>query len=224
MTARSYGDGCAAAHALDLVGERWALLVVRELLLGPKRFTDLRTGMPTASPNVLSQRLRELEQAGLVRHRRMGPPVSSSVYELTDWGLMLEPVLLELGRWGRCSPQFSGETEASVDALMLALRGRFDPALAGDLSSSVALNINDDHFVARVADQRLTLQRGTAARPDASLTTDGATFAALMTKRIDLRKAVAARRAELTGAVEAVRRLLNSLATPTPAAAEFAAG
>src|ERR671932_1050136 len=103
-TMRSYQDGCAVAHALDFVGERWALLVVRELLLGPKRFTDLRTGLPGVSPNVLAQRLRELEQAGVVRRRRLPPPAASQVYELTEWGVDLEPVLTALGRWGSRSP------------------------------------------------------------------------------------------------------------------------
>src|SRR5918997_5673996 len=103
-TMRTYCDGCAAAHALDLVGERWALLVVRELLLGPKRFTDLRAGLPSASPNVLAQRLRELEEAGVVRRRKLPPPAASRVYELTDWGMELEPVIIGLGRWGARSP------------------------------------------------------------------------------------------------------------------------
>src|SRR5882757_1950655 len=101
---RSYQDPCGIARALDLVGERWALLVVRELLLGPKRFTDLRAGLPNVSPNVLSQRLHELEQAGVLLRHRLGPPVSSWVYDLTEWGHDLEPVLLHLGRWGRRSP------------------------------------------------------------------------------------------------------------------------
>jgi len=83
---RTYDDSCAAAHALDLVGERWALLVVAELLLGPKRFTDLRAGLPHVSPNVLSQRLRESESAGVVRRRKLPPPAASRIYELTEWG------------------------------------------------------------------------------------------------------------------------------------------
>jgi DNA-binding HxlR family transcriptional regulator len=91
-TMRTYGDGCGIAHALDLVGERWALLVVRELVLGPKRFTDIRAGLPNASPNVLAQRLRELEQAAIVRRRKLPPPAGSWVYELTDWGRELEPM------------------------------------------------------------------------------------------------------------------------------------
>src|SRR5207248_7286064 len=99
-TTRTYGDGCAIARALDLVGERWALLVVRELLLGPKRFTDLRSGLPNASPNVLSERLRELEEAGVLRRRKLPPPAAAWVYELTAWGRDLEPVVTALGRWG----------------------------------------------------------------------------------------------------------------------------
>src|SRR5262245_48168316 len=91
VTKRSYDDSCLTAHALDLVGERWALLVVRELLLGPKRFTDLRHGLPGISPNVLSQRLDELEHAALVHRRRLDPPASVWVYELTGWGRELEP-------------------------------------------------------------------------------------------------------------------------------------
>ena len=79
LPGRTYDDGCAAAHALDLVGERWALLVVRELLLGPKRFTDLRAGLPHASPNVLAQRLRGLEESGIVRRRRLPPPAASKM-------------------------------------------------------------------------------------------------------------------------------------------------
>src|SRR3954454_5888357 len=92
---RTYGDPCGIARALDVVGERWALLIVRELTYGPKRFTDLKRGLAGASPNVLSQRLRELEAAGVVDHHAVG-----STYELTDRGLELHPILVQLGRWG----------------------------------------------------------------------------------------------------------------------------
>src|SRR5215217_4721087 len=110
---RSYEDGCATAHALDLVGERWALLVVRELLLGPKRFTDLRAGLPGISPNVLTQRLHDLEQFAIVRRRKLPPPFGSWVYELTDWGRQLEPVIIQLGRWGARSPFRDPEAHTS---------------------------------------------------------------------------------------------------------------
>src|SRR5450756_2718555 len=104
---RSYHDACGMAHALDLVGERWALLVVRELVLGPKRYTDLRADLPGISTTVLAHRLDELEQTGVVRRRRLAPPAGSTVYELTDWGQELEPVIRQLGRWGARSPTLS---------------------------------------------------------------------------------------------------------------------
>src|SRR3569833_2939798 len=125
---RHYDDPCGVARALSAVGERWALLVVRELLLGPKRFSDLSRGLADMSQNVLSQRLRELDASGVVRRRRRGPPVSASGYELTERGQELEPVLLALARWGSRLP-LGSDAELSTDGLMLALRTTFDPAL-----------------------------------------------------------------------------------------------
>ena len=118
---RTYGDGCGIAHALDLIGERWALLVVRELLLGPKRFTDLRDGLPNASANVLSQRLRDLEHAAVVTRRRLPPPAGSWVYELTDWGRELKPIVISLGAWALRSPSFPSDAPVGTDSVMLAL-------------------------------------------------------------------------------------------------------
>src|ERR671919_409087 len=96
---RHYEDACATAHAMDLVGERWALLVMRELMLGPKRFSDLRADLPGISANVLTQRLEGLEAAGIVVRRKLPPPASSQVYELTRWGYESEPIFQALGRW-----------------------------------------------------------------------------------------------------------------------------
>ena len=125
---RTYADPCRFAHALDLVGERWALLVLwRELLLGPKRFTDLRAGLRHASPNVLSERLRDLEQAGIVRRRKLPPPWGSQVYELTEWGTGLEPVVTHLGAWGARSPFPPTDKGLGTDSIVLALRSLFDP-------------------------------------------------------------------------------------------------
>src|SRR3954463_4340595 len=138
-TLRSYGDGCGIAHALDLAGESRALLVVRELLLGPKRFTDLRAGLPNASPNVLSQRLRELEQAGVVRRRKLPPPAASKVYELTEWGMELEPVIVRLGRWGARSPSKPRDAKLGIDSLILSFRTMFDPFAAEGLEASYEL-------------------------------------------------------------------------------------
>src|SRR5918999_2278628 len=171
-TMRTYDDGCAAAHALDLVGERWALLVVRELLLGPKRFTDLRAGMPHASPNVLAQRLRELEGAGVVRRRKLPPPAASRVYELTDWGMELEPIILGLGRWGARSPSKPSDAAIGVDSLILSFRTMFDPQAAEGLSANYELHLGEDRFRAVVADGRFEIARGDADRPDAIIEAD----------------------------------------------------
>src|SRR3954470_2169992 len=116
-TKRSYGEACRFAHALDLVGERWALLVVRELLLGPKRYTDLREGLPRASTNILAERLRELEERGVVRRRKLPAPYGASVYELTEWGRELEPIVAQLGAWGARSPHPPHSHQIGVDSI-----------------------------------------------------------------------------------------------------------
>ena len=125
MDGRTYNDRCGVARALDVIGERWALLVVRELLLGPKRFTDLQRGLGAVSQNVLSQRLQALERAGVVRRRRLGPPAAAWAYELTERGEALDAVLMALGQWGRHVP-VRATTTMSVDAFVLALRTTFE--------------------------------------------------------------------------------------------------
>ncbi len=186
---RTYDDPCGIARALDHVGERWALLIVRELLLGPKRFTDLRAGLPGASQNVLSQRLRELEESGIVRRRKLPPPAASQVYELTDRGYELEPVVLALARWGSRAPLRSAKP-LSVDALMYALKSTFDPEAAGDFAGRVELRLGEQSFLAAVSGGRLTLRRAEpGATPadvvlrtpaDAVLRTDADTLRALV--------------------------------------------
>src|SRR5580765_8156853 len=125
-TKRTYGDRCGVARALDLVGERWALLVVRELLLGPKRFTDLRAGIPHVSADVLTQRLKELERAGVVRRGTLPPPAGSRIYELTERGRELEPIVIALGRWGSVAPFPPGDAQIGDDAFVIALKSLFD--------------------------------------------------------------------------------------------------
>jgi DNA-binding HxlR family transcriptional regulator len=169
---RTYADACKTAHALDLVGERWALLAVRELLLGPKRFTDLRAGLPGASPDVLAQRLRELEAAGVLRRRKLGPPVSAGVYELTEWGSELEPVVLALGRWGSRSPLADDKLEMSVDAHVIALKGAFDPEAAEDLDARYQLELDGQPFRVEVTDRRIEVARGETKERDAVIETE----------------------------------------------------
>jgi DNA-binding HxlR family transcriptional regulator len=211
-TKRTYGERCAAAHALDLVGERWALLVVRELLLGPKRFTDLRGGIAHASPNVLAQRLRELEEAGIVRRRKLAPPVSTRVYELTEWGLELEPVILGLGRWGGRSPTLDRDAYMSVDSHILAMRTLFDPEAAGDLAASYALRI--DRFSVQIADGQLEAVRGEPLDPDVTITADSATWTAVLWDDGDLDEALGSGGLSIDGDRELVERLLGLFPLP----------
>ena len=217
-TMRTYCDGCAAAHALDLVGERWALLVVRELLLGPKRFTDLRAGLPNVSPNVLAQRLRELERAGVVRRRKLAPPAASRVYELTDWGLELEPVITQLGRWGARSPSRPRDATLGVDSLILSFRTMFDPRAADGLSASYELHLDEDVFRVEVSDRRFEIARGEAERPDATIETDSATLATLVYEDRPLAEALRSGDVRIEGDESAVERFLTLFPLPEPAA------
>src|SRR5215470_2989697 len=170
---RRYGDPCGIARALDIVGDRWALLVVRELIFGPKRFLQLRDGLHGISPNVLSQRLRDLEDAGLVRHEMLEPPASVAVYELTARGLALEPVLLELGRWGSQEPVTTAR-ELSVSALLVALKTVFDPAKAAD--ATYALRVDGQWFGLTVAGRSVDITSGRPGQPTVTFDTDAATL------------------------------------------------
>jgi DNA-binding HxlR family transcriptional regulator len=218
-TTRTYADGCAAAHALDLVGERWALLVVRELLLGPKRFTDLRSGLPHTSPNVLAQRLRDLEAAGVVRRGKLPPPAASRIYELTEWGRDLEPVIIALGKWGVRSPTKPPDAELGVDSLILSFRTMFDPEQAEGLDASYEFRLGEDRFRAEVAEGRLEIERRTAESPDATVETDAGTLAALVYDDLELDDALNSEDLRIIGDRTVVERFLALFPLPVPAAA-----
>lgn len=171
---RTYGDPCGIARALDVVGERWALLIVRELLLGPKRFTDLRAALG-ASPNVLTQRLADLESAAVVQHRSVG----GALYELTDWGRELHPILLQLGRWG-ARARHRPDGDLGVDALLLALESTFVPQNAAELRASYELRLGEQRFSVDVTPSGIGIRRGNAQKPDAIIETDPATLRAVV--------------------------------------------
>ena len=216
---RTYGDGCAIARGLDVVGERWGLLVVRELLLGPKRYTDLRSGLPNASPNVLSQRLGELERAGVVRRRKLPPPAGTRVYELTDWGRELEETVISLGRWAARSPSGLSEGPIGADSMILALRSRFDSRAAHDLRARYELRLGDDRFRIEVADDEFDAARGEADQADATIDTDPDTLAAVLWGGRPLAEAQRSRKMTIEGDKTAVERLLRLFPMPEPAAA-----
>ena len=209
---RTYGDPCGIARALDVVGERWALLVVRELLLGPKRFTDLRAGLPNLSPDVLSQRLRELEADGLVNRRRLPPPAGSKVYELTERGLELEPVILALGRWGTSVPFPPDGHDLGPDSTILALKTVFDPKAARNGDLSVELRLGEQTFSAQVDGRGIEIARGTAADPDAVLTTSTMTLVGLLWQGLGLGEAERSGQVELEGDRRKLERFLGLFA------------
>jgi DNA-binding HxlR family transcriptional regulator len=219
-TRRTYGDGCAIARALDVVGERWALLVVRELLLGPKRYTDLRRGLANASPNVLSQRLAELEGAGVIRRRKLPPPVGARVYELTDWGRELEETVMSLGNWASRSPTAPSPAPIrSADSVILALRARFDPRAVPGLRAGYELRLGEDRFRIDVADDQLDMARGDAHHADAIIETDADTIAAVLWGGRSLADAEGSGTLTTKGDEAAVERFVALFPLPEPVAA-----
>jgi len=200
-----------------VVGERWALLVVRELLLGPKRFTDLRAGLPHASSNILSERLRDLEQGAVIQRRKLPPPAASWVYELTEWGRELEPIVTKLGAWGARSPFPPDSEEIGPDSIVLALRSLFDAAAATDLHATYELQIGEQRFRVEIADGELDLKRGRAADPAVSLTAaDAPTLAAVLTEQLPLDEALASGAFEIEGNKQAAKRFLRLFPMPEP--------
>lgn len=211
---RTYGDRCGVARGLDLVGERWALLVVRELLLGPKRFTDLRAGLPHIGPDVLSQRLRELEETGVLRRRMLAPPAASRIYELTEWGEQLEPVVLALGRWGSRAPFPDAGAAFSADSAVLALKTLFAPSAADGLSASYELRLGEHSFGARVTQNRLEISRGELSPVDATIqTSDPATLTGLLWHGHGMAQALLSGELKLEGDRAAAERFLELFAT-----------
>ena len=191
MTSRKYEDACGIARSLDVIGERWALLVVRELVFGPKRFTDLREGLRGISQNVLSQRLRDLESAGIVRRIVLGPPASTKAYELTALGQALEPVLVAMSRWGALTPVEPG-LEMSNDAFALALKSLFAPAdpESHPFIGRVRVNLVRDAFDIEATADAIDVRR--AAGADPALVIEGAESAvrAVMFRRRGLDDAI----------------------------------
>jgi DNA-binding HxlR family transcriptional regulator len=209
---RTYDDPCGVARALNVVGERWALLVVRELLFGPKRFSDLRRGLPTISPNVLSQRLRDLEADGILAQRQAGPPVNSTLYELTEQGRDLEPVLTALGRWGSRTPVHSGR-DLSPDALVLALHTTIDPARPRAVGAFV-LRLGTDEITVVIDDETISASRAPAPAPTAIIASDVRTLRAVVFGRHHPDDPDIAPHITITGNTRAAHRFLAMFARP----------
>lgn len=167
---RHYDDACAAAHALDLVGERWALLVMRELMLGPKRFVDLRAGLPGISANTLTQRLEGLEAAGVLARTKLPPPANTPAYQLTEWGRESEPIFQALGRWAARSPLHDPTLPFSAASLILSLRTMLDPDRAAGLDIRVGLKLGNETFLAHLANGAIEIDAAPTVAADITFT------------------------------------------------------
>jgi DNA-binding HxlR family transcriptional regulator len=163
---RRYDDACGLAHALELLGERWAILVLRELAYGPRRFSELKSDLQGISANVLTQRLTELEARGLVRKTRLPPPASVQVYEATEWGLEAVPVIAALGRWAARSPCHDPNQPMSHVSVIMSLQTLLSPALANGLEARVGFRFGEASYVTTLHDGRLDVARGEVADCD----------------------------------------------------------
>jgi DNA-binding HxlR family transcriptional regulator len=167
---RRYDDACGTAHALDLIGERWALLVLRELLLGPKRFSEIRVDLPGISANTLTQRLEGLEAVGLVVRRRLPPPAAAQVYELTQWGYEAEPIVQTMGRWATRSPGHDPSMKLSATSLMLSFRTMGDPARMAGLYARIGFSIGEETFLLRISSRGVDVERAPVTGADVVFT------------------------------------------------------
>jgi DNA-binding HxlR family transcriptional regulator len=163
---RRYDDACGLAHALDLIGERWAMLILRELAYGPRRFSGLKADLSGISANVLTQRLAELEKRGIVRRTRLAPPASVQVYEATEWGLEIEPLIGALGKWAARSPLHNPTLPMSPVSLMMSLQTLFSPERAAGLEARIGFRFGEVEYVATVSRERVDIARGDAAGSD----------------------------------------------------------
>jgi DNA-binding HxlR family transcriptional regulator len=177
---RSYLDACGMAHGLELLGDRWALFVVRELMLGPRRFSDLRADLPGISANVLTQRLSELEANGIVQRSRLPPPASVQVYGLSAWGYEAEPIVQELGRWAARSLAHDPTLPISGVSILLSFRTMIDSSRIGDLRLSIGFRFGEDEYRAEVDAGGVTVTRESSSGADIVFTGKPTALAALV--------------------------------------------
>jgi DNA-binding HxlR family transcriptional regulator len=154
-----YADACGTAFAMELIGERWSLLVVRELMLGPRRFSELKKALNGISAKVLTERLESLERAGAVVKRTLPPPANVQVYELTEWGYLAEPAIQELGRWAATSPLHDPTLPLSPVSLMLSFRTMLDKVRASEFDATIGFDVAGETYFAELKDSQLPIRR-----------------------------------------------------------------
>lgn len=216
MKTRSYNQYCGLAYALDVVGERWTILIIRELVAGPRRFKDLLAGLPEISTNLLSERLKHLEQQAVIHRRTLPPPAGSTVYELTDLGRGLEPMLLELGKWGsQFVPEAPGEAVIlHVGSYALTLKTFFRPELAQGLDETYALQIDGEVLQVHIHDGTLDVGPGDPRDAAMILRTEMPTYLALLAGKLAPDVALAQGLIGVEGDAEALERFLAICGIP----------
>lgn len=212
---RWYDDACGTALGMELVGERWSLLIVRELLLGPRRFGELRDGLPGISANVLTQRLESLAAAGIVTRQKLPPPASVQVYALTPWGRECEPIVLGIGRWALRSPMHDPTLNFSAVSLMLSLKMLIVAERIGDFGAMIGFVFGEETYVARIADGAITVARGDIAGADAILASAPGALLPLFYGGLPLAQAEAACGVVLSGDRVAAERFSGLFALPS---------
>lgn len=219
---RRYDDGCAVAQVMDIIGERWALMIVRELIFGPKRFGDIRANLPGLSANVLTQRLEGLEAAGIVQRRKLPPPASVQVYELTEWGAESEILFRVIGRWAARSP-FLTPAFMSVASVVLSMRTMFSAERAGDFAAIIGFRFDREHFRATVAEGIFAIEPGEPDGADALFSGDQNALVGMLYGGEPLAAMEASGTVSIDGDRHVFARFLTLFPLPEPAAAGNAA-
>ncbi len=216
MSHKSYNQYCGLAYALDIVGERWTILIIRELMAGPRRFTDLMDGLPGISTNLLSERLKNLEQEGILSRRVLPPPAGSTVYELTAVGLALEKSLLELGKWGSqfVPPSPDGVALLNVGSYALTLKTFFRPEQAQEVDETYELRIDNEVLQVQIKRGEIDVQQGQALKADAIFQTDMPTYLRLLQRQLQPEMAVAQGLVWIDGDPAALNRFLDLCGLP----------
>lgn len=221
VTRRWYDDACGTAHALELLGERWALLIVRELILGPRRFSELKASLPGISAQALSQRLEGFEAAGIAKRRLLPPPASVQVYELTEWGYEAEPILQATGRWAARSPAHDQTLPLSAVSMMVSLRTMIVPDKASGLELRVGFQFGRDAYSAHVSNSSFNVTPGDDGKADIRFECAPEIMASIIYGGVKISEAEAAGELIFTGDKGLAKKFLSLFELPPKADCEI---
>lgn len=218
MTIRSYNQFCALASALDNIGERWTLLIIRELLIGPRRYKDLMAGLPCISTNLLSERLKTLEEQGILRQRVLPPPAGSTVYELTPLGQSLEQPILELGKWGAqlLPHSLEGIALPSLGSIAVALKAFFHPEAAQQVDETYGLHFDEEILQVQVKDGEIKVRQGESLKSDVKFYTNIEIFLGLFTGQLRPDESIKRNLVQIEPDPSALSRFLSYCYVPGP--------